>query len=267
MRLIYLDEAGNTGSKADPDQPIHMIGSLIVDERHVRSIEVRLNEVAAECAQVLRGSGHFATADAIEFHGAELFGGRGMFKHVAPADRVAICSRIIEVCRDEQAKFGHVAVDKIKLWSGHPHLHCFRFTLERLQDILSRDNELGLIIADEHRELEDELIQGLKFSKEKTTAWGYRPTPIVNIIDTVHFVKSENNRLIQACDVLTYFRLKGQRLRSKLSDSYLKSVERSTGMDYLEYITTRTTKSESAVLKLNSAVMAIEKFEKLWPLY
>ena len=45
MKLIYLDEAGNTGSKADPDQPIHMIGSLIVDEAHVRPIEIRLDAI------------------------------------------------------------------------------------------------------------------------------------------------------------------------------------------------------------------------------
>jgi hypothetical protein len=33
VKLIYVDESGNTGSKRDPNQPIHMNGAVIVDER------------------------------------------------------------------------------------------------------------------------------------------------------------------------------------------------------------------------------------------
>lgn len=265
MKLIYLDEAGNTGSKADPDQPIHMIGSLIVDQAHVRFIEVRLNELAERCRTLIRAAGRPEPTDPIEFHGADLFGGKGLFKPISPAARIALCEDIVAACRDGKAVFGHCAVDKMKLWGGHPHMRCFQFTLERLQDHLSSKDELGLLIADEHRELEEEIIQNLAFSKEFTTGWGQRPTAIKNIIDTVHFVKSKHNRLVQACDVLTYFRLKGLRLSDKLLGAYLPSTEKAVGMSESDYIASHTKPAEKAVLKLDGAIRAMERFHHLWP--
>lgn len=265
MKLIYLDEAGNTGSKADPDQPIHMIGSLIVDHAHVRPIEVKLNALAERCRTLIRSAGRPAPTDPIEFHGADIFGGKGPFKPINPAVRIAICEDIIEACRDGEAAFGHCAVDKMKLWGGHPHMRCFQFTLERLQDHLSSKGELGLLIADKHRELEEEIIQNLAFSKEFTTGWGHRPTAIKNIIDTVHFVKSKHNRLVQACDVLTYFRLKGLRLSNKLLEAYLLSTEKAGGISKSDYVASHTKPAEKAVLKLNVAICAMERFHHLWP--
>ena len=278
MKLIYLDEAGNTGSKADPDQPIHMIGSLIVDEARVRAIEIRLNALADRCRTLIQAAGCPVPTDPIEFHGADIYGGRGLFKPISPADRITVCADIIAACRDEEATFGHCAIDKMRLASGHPHMRCFQFTLERLQDHLSRTGDLGLLIADEHRELEEDIIQDLAFSKEFATAWGYRPTPIRNVIDTVHFVKSRHNRLVQACDVLTYFRLKGLRLSTRLRNAHLcilldKSVDvfdpntDDDGiMPYSDYVASHTTPAERITLTLNDAFTAFEKFKKLWPL-
>ncbi len=209
MKLIYIDEAGNTGTKADPDQPIHMIGTLIVDQSQVRGIEVKLNEIAERCAVSITSSGHKVSADAVEFHGTDLFGGNKVFRHMKPAERITVCGEIIAVCKAEKAIFGSCAIDKFKLWGGHPHMRCFQFTLERVQDYLTVVNGLGLIVADEHRELEEEMIHDLAFSKRVSTGWGWRPTPITSIVDTVHFVKSRHNRLVQACDVLTYFLISG----------------------------------------------------------
>lgn len=266
MKLIYLDEAGNTGSKADPDQPIHMIGSLIVDQAHVRFIEVKLNDLAERCRTLIRAAGCPVPTDPIEFHGADLSGGKGAFKPIDPADRIALCEDIIAACRDGEATFGHCAVDKMKLsGSYHPHMLCFQFTLERLQIRLSREGELGLLIADEHRELEEKIIQDLAFSKEFGTAWGYRSVAIKNIIDTVHFVKSRHNRLVQACDVLTYFRLKGLRLSDKLLEAYLLSTEKEGGVSQSDYIALHTKPAEKAVLRLDNAIRAMERFQHLWP--
>lgn len=90
---------------------------------------------------------------------------------------------------------------------------------------------------------------------------------IENIIDTVHFVKSRHNRLVQACDVLTYFRLKGLRLDAKLLNAFLHSAEKAGGMSYSDHIALRTKPTEGAVLELNNAIRAMKCFEKLWPLY
>lgn len=268
MKLIYIDEAGNTGTKADPDQPIHMIGALIVDQSKIRSIELRLNALAEVCVEKLSEAGQTASADQIEFHGAEIFSGKKVFAHIKPGDRVEICSDLIEICKAEEAVFGSCSINKMKLWGGHPHLRCFQFTLERIQDYLMAVDDLGLLVADEHRELEEEILRDLAFSKHVSTQWGWRPTTIKNVVDTVHFVKSKHNRLVQACDVLTYFRLKGERLEDKLRHAWWASNPMKDGKldpTFADYQDANTKPAEKAVLAFNKAIKGFERFRKLWP--
>jgi hypothetical protein len=265
MKLIYIDEAGNTGRRADPDQPIHMIGSLIVDQAQVRGIEVKLNEIAERCAKSVSSPLHSLSADKVEFHGTDLFGGNKSFSHMGPSERIIVCTEIIGVCKAEGAIFGSCAIDKLKLLGGHPHMRCFQFMLERVQDYLTWAGDLGLIVADEHRELEEQIIHDLAFSKRVSTGWGWRPTPIKSIIDTVHFVKSKHNRLVQACDVLTYFRLKGYRLNARLAEAYVASNAALRGVTFQTYCDANAKPAEKAVLSLTAEIRSFERFLKVWP--
>ena len=88
MKLIYLDEAGNTGAKADPDQPIHMIGSLIVDQGQIRDIEQQLEGIAEQALLKMQGGPIRPLAEGLEFHGADLFNGKKMFENVGPEIRI-----------------------------------------------------------------------------------------------------------------------------------------------------------------------------------
>jgi len=94
------------------------------------------------------------------------------------------------------------------------------FLVERIQDILTREEKLGMLIADEQHEIEEQLIMNLDHYKQYKTNWGYRPTPITNIIDSIHFVKSRNNRLIQLADVLTFIQLRKERTHATLWERY-----------------------------------------------
>jgi hypothetical protein len=265
MKLIYIDEAGNTGKKADPDQPLHMIGALIVDESQVRAIEVMLNDIALEYADLIAKAGHGIRSADLEFHGSEIFGGKKAFAHLTVKARIALCNEIIAACKAGGALFGFAAVDKMKLWTSfHPHMICFQFMLERVQDYLRPQNALGLIVADEHRELEDYIIHDLAFSKRVNTGWGYRPTTIANIVDTVHFVKSKHNRLVQACDVLTYFCLKGLRIDHRLMDK-LRVTPMPLGQTWPAYRDAHTTPPEKITREMSAEIQTFQKFSKLWP--
>lgn len=267
MKLIYIDEAGNTGTKADPSQPIHMIGTLIVDQWQIKEVEDKVNAIALETEKKISGPRHFIPADDIEFHGSDLFNGKEIFKAVPPETRVDICAKIVDVAVSSKLIFGHCAVDKFRLWANaHPHMLCFQFTLERVQDYLGASGDLGLIVADEHKELEQQLIRNLATSKRGNTGWGWRPTQITHIVDTVHFVKSCDNRLVQICDVLTYFRLKRIRLENKMTDAYLASGQRATGQSYSDYVETELTLAEKAVWSLSNQIARIERFSKIWPI-
>lgn len=274
MKLIYIDEAGNTGAFADPDQPLHMIGSLIVDESEIRSLQQALEVLADKYAEVVTtatggrevpGFGRMPyTAADIEFHGSELFGGKKLSERVKPGERVACCHAILNACKQAQAQFGSCTIDKMKLTVGHPHMWAFQFTLERLQDRLAAENQRGLIIADEHRELEEQIIRDLSFSQSSNTGRGWRPTQITNIVDTVHFVKSHHNRIVQACDVMTYFRLKGQRVQDRLLREYLAMPVAVRGI-WTNFRNTRAKPAEQAVLDLYDEIHALEVFTKQWP--
>ncbi|GAA0582496.1 hypothetical protein GCM10009416_21130 [Craurococcus roseus] len=269
MKLIYIDEAGNTGGRADPDQPIHMIGALIVDQGQVRNIEERLNKLAQECTDSVEKTDVIVLPDDVEFHGAELYSGKKFFEKIDPALRIRICMDILQVCKEEGALFGAFGVDKLKKITGtYPHLLCFQFMLERVQDYLAGPtvSDFGLLVADEHRELEEQLIRDLAFSKSVNTGWGWRPTAIKNVVDTVHFVKSHHNRLIQACDVVTYFKLKGYRLRQRLISAYLASPPATRQFSFAEYCDANAKRAEKAVLRLHDVIKTFERFEKIWPL-
>jgi hypothetical protein len=171
MKFIYLDEAGNTGRKLDPDQPHHLIAAVLVDAVQVPEVERIMRGLAA------RHCGHDGLVGEIEFHGYEIRAGRGAFKGMAVERRIEVMRDIVDVIQAQKLAVGYVSIDKHKTWSSkHPHEFAFMFLVERIQDVLKAENRLGLIIADEHKDVEQKLIEDLDKYKQFDTNWGYRPT-------------------------------------------------------------------------------------------
>jgi hypothetical protein len=61
-----------------------------------------------------------------------------------------------------------------------------------------------LLVSDEQDELEQTLIDDLEFFKKHRTTFGYKSVKIERIVDSVHFVQSKNNHLMQLTDVMCY---------------------------------------------------------------
>ena len=219
MKLIYIDEAGNTGSHADPDQPWHLLCAIIVDSENARSVESRILEIAESYF------GARAMTREFEFHGVDIRRGTKAFVGLKPAARIAIVNDLISALEDGGIKIGYTVVDKKKSWSvRHPYKVAFQFLLERVQDLLVAQNTHGLIIADENQELEQDLIDDLNRYKRYDTGWGWRPTRIDRVIGAVHFVDSKNDWLMQLADVVTYFLLRGKRTEERLRTQFLEQV-------------------------------------------
>lgn len=212
MFLIYTDESGNTGHKKDPDQPIHMIGALIVRAEQVRPI----NEAIVAILK------HFAlktSVEEVEIHGVEIFAGKGPFRGVSVDDRIQLVDSLLAVIGNHDVHVGFGAVDKILSGaSTHPHQIAFGLVAERLQDWLKEQDALGLIIADENHEVQQPVIRAMR--KFQTVGWGFggQGKPMSQIIDTVHFVRSVDNRVLQLADLATYVLCKAQRVK----DTYRK---------------------------------------------
>ncbi|TVR10098.1 MAG: DUF3800 domain-containing protein [Salinarimonadaceae bacterium] len=207
MYLVYTDEAGNTGLRKDPDQPIHMIGALIVEASQVQ----RINE---DVVAAMREVAPEQEVHDWEIHGAEIFSGKGRFREVPPGRRIAPVKALLGLLTKHEAVVGYAAVDKFASKAKlHPHELAFGLLAERLQDWLDERQSLGLIIADENREVQKFVIAAMRRYQLAGWNFGGRGAPMSRIIDTVHFIQSVDNRVLQLADLATYFLCKAQRLR------------------------------------------------------
>lgn len=262
MYFAYMDETGNTGTKVDTAQPIHLIGCLIVEDAAVRPFEDALAAIAAA---------HFPEKSkdpAFEFHGAEMFQGSGIFKGTKPVDRIAAAHAVVDAVNEHVAAFGYAGVDKTKSYANdHPHRIAFTLLVERLQTWLKHRDALGLIIADENKEISQKLIDDFALFKEFATNWGYSRIPVTNIIDSVHFVQSHNNRIMQACDVITYIFMKGRYLHDRKQAEYKGIVgDTWTYRNYLEWFKANQSVAEKATFEIADKINKIQMFRaKIWP--
>lgn len=257
MKLIYMDEAGNTGTRLDPDQPIHLLSAVIVDETQVRQIEIDMRAIAE------RYFGETAGRSLPEFHGYEICKGRGVFKKMTVDTRIALMGELVGVITAHNLAIGYTGIDKLRYRvSAHPHQLAFLFLVERIEDLLRNANVLGLIISDENHDMEQTLIDDIDQYKRKDTGWGYRPTPINCIIDTIHFVRSKNNWLIQLADVVAYLVLRGIRTYrhiTKLPDYH------GSRLPLREWVDRNASSSQKLDIDFLLRLQPLLKFAKMFP--
>ncbi|MCW5590172.1 MAG: DUF3800 domain-containing protein [Legionellales bacterium] len=217
MKLIYIDESGNTGTRSDDiNQPYHLLSALIVDDNQVHSIENDLR---------MLGIKHFGAVSRntdFEFHGYEIHKGKGRyFSKLKIEQRIDVINDLINVIKTNNLQIIYTIIDKQKSNAKlHPHQLAFLFLIERIEDYLDNENSLGLLIADENRDIEQRLIDDLERFKTIDTGFGYRPTKANHIVDSIHFVKSYNNHLIQLVDIVAYLLLREKRVIEELSKTY-----------------------------------------------
>src|SRR5437870_1010043 len=92
MYLIYLDEAGNTGLRLDdPDQPIHVVGAIIIADKDWLAIEEVFNGLVARLIPKKVERRGF------EFHAADLFFGHGFFEAWSNDDRHGLVNEVLDI--------------------------------------------------------------------------------------------------------------------------------------------------------------------------
>lgn len=213
MRLAYMDEAGNTGRRCDdPNQPVHLILSLVVEESNVMRLHDHVRETARRhCPQDCEEYD-------FEFHGQDLFSARGSFEGRSPAARVEIFDDLLKGIELAEAEVIVRGVDKVGLERRypdpfHPHDIALMFTIESIERMARERDCRVLLIADEAKEVEHAAIRDLANYQEVGTAWGFRTEQIDHIIDTIHFVPSHTNCGIQLADCATFVASRVRKIR------------------------------------------------------
>ncbi|MGH7481794.1 MAG: DUF3800 domain-containing protein [Longimicrobiales bacterium] len=239
MHLFYIDESGNTGARLDSaDQPIHWLIALAVTPRGVRAIENEMAAIAHRWLGALSRSADF------EFHGSEIFSGRGPHARFSPGQRVAIYDELLSLVmkyacslfiRGIHKQNHRKRADEHGYVPDHPHRLAFMYLMEQLDEwlegrqpgrLFETDEEFGLVVADEQKEIDRELVKGFASWRGSGTEHGYRARQIRFLIDTVHYVPSEDSWLIQLTDCVAYIRNRSERVvrtRGFSEASYTKS--------------------------------------------
>ncbi len=235
MYLCYVDESGNTGGNLqDINQPKLLLGAVLVPMHRIKEIEDDLRVLAYR---------HFAAESRntdFEFHGDAIYNARGRyFKKLTMEKRIEILSDLVELAvKYVDLKLGYVSIQKAKYFA-RPHIQqtAFSMVVERLEEHLARqENAYCVLVADEQNEIEQKLIDDLDHYKQHGTRFGYKSVQVERIIDSVHFVQSKNNLLMQLCDVICYIIRKGKESDDVMMKEFLDLHQTGPKQSYKDWV-------------------------------
>lgn len=227
MWLAYMDEAGNTGRNfSDSAQPIHLILTLAIEESAIPAVHEHMRNTAREhCPREHR-------EDGFEFHGQDLFSGRGHFAGRSPSERIEIYD---DVLRGIELGEGEVIVRGVHKEGlrdrytdpFHPHDVALMFTIESIERMARNHDCRVLLVADEAKEIEDTALRDLANYQELGTSWGWNTEQVDHIVDTIHFVPSHRNPAIQLVDCATFVAARQEKIRAGLvsADRSAEAIE------------------------------------------
>jgi len=206
LYICYVDESGNTGNNLkDIHQPYLVLTALLVPPKNISEIEQDVRNLG------IKYFGVDAQNTDFEFHGYDIYNGRGKyFEKLSFEKRINIFDEIVEiVIKHKCIHIGYVSINKLN-YNVDIHIQqmAFNCLLEKLEEKLNGIlNSYCLLVLDEQDEIEQDLIDDLDTYKALSKS---------KIIDSVHFVQSKNNYLIQLTDVMCYLIRKGEDTKKKL---------------------------------------------------
>jgi hypothetical protein len=202
MHLIYLDESGNTGTDLDDrQQPVFLLGALIVPEDRWQSLESDLEGAIEKHLPEIAASG-------AEIHAAELRGGRGHFKGIDVASRIAMRDEWLQIAHAHELRFVYRAIVKKRFqkWMHealpnitiNPYLAAFPLVARVVDDYLSGlpGNVLGMFISDENKEIVRDIEKSIKILRSVVGT-----LRLAKIVEKGFFIDSTKSRPLQLCDL------------------------------------------------------------------
>lgn len=203
MYLVYFDESGNSGTNlTDPQQPVFVLGALIVPETSWQAVEADLDRALDTHFPPPRPS-------AFEVHAGDLRQGTGDFKGVPIAKRLALRDDWLRIAARHQVRFIYRAITKTRYerWmksafgqhiTVNPHLAAFPLVAQVVNNYLRQlsPSALGIIISDDNREVVDDIERFLKLLRAASGT-----LRLDRIIEKGFFIDSRKSLLIQLADL------------------------------------------------------------------
>lgn len=198
VTLVYIDETGSVG-KAAKEQPLLTLMAVMVDETKIQPLAQRLKQVA---------KGHLGSYPSnFEFHGNEVWGGRGFWVDRSPEDLIAVYEDVISILTEFDLDLAHASIHKRRLherYGGSADGNAYRLALQFLLEKIDRfGGTKKILIADEAKE---QRLKAIKMVADLQD-WGGGEVPgkeLVNIIDSLHFVESDASPGVQLADMAAF---------------------------------------------------------------
>ncbi|MBI4624339.1 MAG: DUF3800 domain-containing protein [Verrucomicrobia bacterium] len=246
MHLIYFDESGNTGANlSTPQQPIFVLGALIVPETNWLALEADLK------AEIERYFPAPRPAD-FEIHATEIHNAREHFKQFTVTHRLAFRDAWLRVAQKHGLKFVYRAIAKkrFQTWihdtfgtgvSINPHVAAFPLVARAVDNYLRSQPgpPLGMFIADENKDVvrDVEKAHQLLRGVEGVLKLG-------RIVEKGFFIDSSSSLPLQLCDLCVYAARRREEQKAGLA---VKPLDAS-GIPLVEPLIYRTTESLPDVL-------------------
>jgi Protein of unknown function (DUF3800) len=201
MWFAYVDESYNAAQ--------HWVVALLIEHHRVNETQRLLRKLIEDA------SDDYGIPDDAELHGYDIFHGEQSFAamHTVPRARIALYAAVFQTVAAADCTIILRGVDKAGLRrrygdrADHPHRVTMSHLIERIDDFAVHRDDHALIVADEHHETQNVLLRDLVIFQEHGTT-GYLAKKITRVVDTIHFVSSATNPLVQGADMIDFLALR-----------------------------------------------------------
>lgn len=198
MHLCYFDENKHTA-----ENPHFFIGGLLIPDSKALEFEDTLAKIAFD----FFGSSSLNVHN--EFHGKELFHGKGSAKGRKMEDRVQVFRDVADFVINNHIPVRLVCINVARHCNKYvnpiqPYRLGLMLILERYCEYLDKVDDLGLVFGDyEADEVTSAVVDFSEYKSQGKTPM-YFGRPLGRLLDTVYFTHSHHSRFLQVADLLVY---------------------------------------------------------------
>lgn len=208
MKLIYIDDSGNTGKKLDDNlQPLFLLGGFIIDENVWKNVDKALNDVKAKYE-----------IENLEIHSIEIMNGKKgtPYKDWDYNKKITFFEDVLKIIVQFDLKVIYFSVKKENFkkyfqvkygkefeqqFNISPYLLAFSYILQISDSYLISEDSNGMLILDEQDEWKKPANKTFKLL---TKLVDEPEVHVEKLLDRSFFVDSSESSMIQLADIISY---------------------------------------------------------------
>jgi len=208
VKLIYIDDSGNTGKKLDDiQQPLFLLGGFIIDEDIWKKVDKAINDIKLKYK-----------IENIEIHSIEIMNGKKgtPYKDWDYSKKLAFFEEVLNVVKTFNLQIIYFSVKKANFkkyfqskygkdfeqqFNISPYLLAYSYILQISDSFLIKQDSNGMLILDEQDEWKKPANKTFNIL---TTLADEPEIQIERLLDRSFFVDSSESSMIQLADVIAY---------------------------------------------------------------